>query len=247
MNVWKVVLGAALGAILALLALVYIVGMDVMDAFYVAFTFGSVVAAIIGLGEKEQNIGTVAAFSALVLLLGLFGSYLPLKSMIVIRTISGEIALPIEFLPWIGLGVIAFFAVGVFLGADVGRLGLFTLGVLLSMTWFVVDGTMKVLVSTLVAIIAAIPLIKAESRRAPMFLAAAPLVPAIDLSNRAAYVVDLSGINTIAMIVTPILLFIALDPFDIIRGPHEKTVEGLGSVAVLALSFLQMLSVLFGI
>jgi len=248
MRVGRVIAAASLAAIFALLSLVYIVKMDIMDAFYIAFTFGSTVAAIVSLSEREQSLGTAASFVALVMFLGLVAPYLGLKSVIIFRTATAQVVIPVELIPWLSLIAVMFFAVGAFLGADVGRLGLFVLGVLLSLFWFSVTGPVRVLVSTLVAIIAAIPLIKAEEKRAPRFLAAAPMiVPAMDLSNRAAYIVDLSSVNAAAVLITPILLFIALDPFDIVRGKNERTIEGLASVAVLFLVFLQMLSAVFGI
>ena len=241
MRIGTVLLLASLSAILALVALVNIVHMDLMDAFYIAFTLGSTVSAILAMTEKEANIGTVAGFTALVLMIALFGPYLGLKSLIVFRTQAGEITIPIEFIPYLMLGLIAFFAVGALLKANIARLGLYVLSIMLSFVWFTVsDSFAKVLIATTVGLIASLPLL--ASRKPSSFMALSIIPTSIALNNRTSIVVDLSGVNAGAMLLMPLLMFIALDPFDIIKGPSEDKIEGLASIAVLMLVFLQLLS-----
>lgn len=230
------ILASAVAAIVTMLVMTY-VGFSLHEAFYVAFTMGSTVAAIIAMTQREVNIGTVAAFAALILVMAFLSPYLGFSSAVVFKTAAGEIVIYTEYIPWIALGVIAFFVAMAFLGADVTRMGLWTLGTLLTLMFYsVTDATVKILISTMVALIVAIPLLQEQpSRRAPYFLAAAPIVGA-----RKAVVVDLTTVNAYTMAFMPLLMFIALDPFRLIK---RRIYRDLAAVLVLFVVFLQVLDV----
>jgi len=247
-NVLKVVLAGSLSAVVALLALIHVLNMELMDAFYIAFTLSSTVSAIVALSEKETNIGTVAGFTALLLFIGIIAPYLGLKSVLVFRTAYGQITIPIEFIPYIALAVVALFAVVVLLGGSVARTGLFTIGTLLSLAWFVVtDPYVKILVSTLIGVIAFIPLLQKEEVRVGGRMLLLTAVGYIPITERTQIVIDLKGISSYGVIVTPLLLFIALDPLNLLRGRGGRVIEQLASVAILLLVFLQMISTVFGL
>ena len=238
-SVGKVIAASAIAAVLTLLALVYCLGMRPIDAFYVAFTIGSATAAAVALSAREANIGTVASAAALLIVLGLLGPYLGLSSAFVFKGQTYTIEVPVEYVPWIMIGIIGIFAIGYAAGANVGRLGLWTLGAMLSFFWFTVtDAAAQVLLACIVGVIAAIPLLSEKpSRGSPMLLAAlAAPVPAA----RTEITFDLSQVNYFGMLITPILLFLALDPFNVIEN---RAVRELSSVAVLILVFIQVLSV----
>jgi len=238
-SVGRTIAFAAIAAILTLLGLVYGLGMDPMDAFYIAFTIGSATAAAVALTGREANIGTVASAAALLLLLGLAGPYLGLSAILTFKTETTTVYVPIEFLPWIALGLLAVFAVGYALGAPVGRLALWVLGSVLAVFWFAVtDPTSQVVISCLVALIAAVPLLRSSPASASGLLGAAvAIVP----SSRTQVVFDLSQANAVGMMMVPLVLFAALDPFGIIQ---EKRIQELASVIVIFIAFLQVLSAL---
>jgi len=239
MSVARVIAAGAVGAILTFLALIYVLGLDKIDAFYIAFTLASTISAIVAMSEKEISVGTVAGFVALILLLGLVGPYICLKTVIVMRISGYVVSIPTEYIPYISLGVVGLFVAGVVLGADIGRLGLFVLGCILYLSTFVVgDAYIKVLIMSIIGLIAGIPLVKPQKE--VKFLALMSLA----VADRRAIIIDLSAIQTAGVLILPVLLFIALDPFNIIKGRGEGTIEGLASISVLTIVLLQMISVI---
>jgi len=238
-RVGMIVAVSAIAAIVTLLGLVYGLGMETVDAFYISFTVGAAAAAAVALTEREANLGVVASAAALLLMLGILGPYLGLTSAFVFKGQTYEIAIPTEYIPWIMLGLVGVFVIGYAVGADVGRLGLWVLGSILAMFWFTVtDVTSQVILSCLIAIIAAVPLLKKEARAGGYLLAAA-IIPASPLAGRTQITFDLTQVNYFGMLVTPVLLFLALDPFNVIEN---RKIEEICSVIVLFLAFLQLLS-----
>jgi len=225
---------AVLAAVITMFALIYALGLEPIEAFYLSFTIGSATAAAVALSEREANIGTVASAISLLLLLALAGPYLGLHAVFVFKTQTTTISIPIEIIPWIMMGVVAIFAVGYAVGANVGRLGLWTLGTVLSLFWFTVsDVTGQVLLACIVGVIAAVPLLTTQSRPStPLFMVAMLPVARNEITF------DLSQVNYLGMLLSPILLFVALDPFN----AFSKVVRELGSVVTLFLVFLQVLS-----
>jgi len=239
MQIGKVIAVSAIVAVLTLLGLVYGLGMDTIDAFYIAFTVGSAAAAAVALSEREANLGVVSSATALLIVLGLLGPYLGLSTAFVFKGQTYTIEVPVEYIPWIMIGIVGIFAVGYAAGANVGRLGLWTLGTILSLFWFTVtDTTAQVLLACIVGVIAATPLLYEKPvRGSPMLLAAlAAPVPAA----RTEITFDLSQVNYFGMLFVPVVLFLALDPFNVIEN---RMVRELSSVAVLILVFIQVLSV----
>jgi len=237
-SVGRTIAFAAIAAILTLLGLIYGLGMDPMDAFYIAFTIGSATAAAVALTEREANIGTVASAAALLLLLGLAGPYLGLSAILTFKTETTTVYVPIEFLPWIALGLLAIFVVGYALGAPVGRLALWVLGSVLAVFWFAVtEPTSQVVIACLIALIAAVPLLRASPSTATTGLLVGAVLPA----GRTQVVFDLSQANVVGMMLIPLILFVALDPFNVIR---ERRIQELASVVVIFIAFLQVLTAL---
>jgi len=235
----KTIAFSALVAVLTLLGLVYGLNMPTIDAFYIAFTVGSAAAAAVALTQREANYGVVASAAALLLLLAIAGPYLGLQSILVFKGQTYTFELPIEYIPWIMLGFVAIFGVGYAVGADVGRLGLWVLGSMLSIFWFAVtDVTSQVILACLVGIISAVPLLKAERPSPASFLAVAP-VAMVSPAARTEITFDLSQVNYFGMLLAPVLLFVALDPFRVIEN---RTVRELSSVVMLFLVFIQLLS-----
>jgi len=233
-SVGRTVAFAAIAAVLTLLGLVYGLGMETMDAFYIAFTIGSATAAAVALSEREANFGVVASAAALLILLAIAGPYLGLSAVLVFKGQTYTIELPVEYIPWIMIGFIGVFAIGYAVGANVGKLGLWVLGSIISMFWFAVtDVTSQVILACIVAVIAAVPLMRGQ-KPATGLLAAAALPAA-----RTEVTFDLSQVNYFGMLFMPIMLFIAIDPFDVIKN---KTVKDLASIVVLFLVFIQLLS-----
>ena len=237
MQIGKVIAASAIAAVLTLLALVYCLGMRPIDAFYVAFTIGSATAAAVALSAREANIGTVASAAALLIVLGLLGPYLGLSTAFVFKGQTYTIEVPVEYIPWIMIGIVGIFAVGYAAGANVARLGLWTLGAMLSFFWFTVtDATAQVLLACMIGIIAAVPLLQERPRTSALLAALAAPVPAA----RTEITFDLSQVNYFGMLFVPVVLFLALDPFNVIEN---RMVRELSSVAVLILVFIQVLSV----
>lgn len=229
------ILASSLAAIVTMLVMTN-VGFSLHEAFYVAFTMGSTVAAIIAMTQREVNIGTVAAFAALILVLAFLSPYLGFSSAIVFKTAMGEVVILTEYIPWIALGIVAFFVVMAFMGANVTRLGLWSLGTLLTLLFYSVTDTMaRILISTMVALIVAIPLLQEKPRESALLAAA--VVP---IGARKAVVIDLTSVNVYAMALMPLLMFVALDPFNVIR---RRIYRDLAAVLVLFVVFLQVLDV----
>jgi len=225
---------AVVAAVATFLGLVYGLGMETMDAFYVAFTIGSAAAAAAAFTQKEANIGVVASAAALLMLIGLAGPYLGLQAILVFRTQTTTVYIPVEMLPWIMIGFIAFFAVGYVIGANVGRLALWTLGSILAMFWFAVtDPTAQVIIACIVALIAAVPLLSRQPAYGTL------LSVAILPSARTQIEFDFTQVNYFGMLFTPLILFVALDPFNVVRN---RVWRDLASVIVIFVAFLQVLS-----
>mgnify|MGYP000209180548 CR=1 FL=1 len=232
----KTIAISALAAVLTLLGLVYGLNMEPIDAFYISFTIGSATAAAVALSQREANLGVVASAAALLILLAVAGPYLGLQSILVFRTQTTVVEIPAEMIPWIMVGFVAIFAVGYAMGASVGRLALWCLGSMLSMFWFAVtDVASQVILACIVAVIAAVPLLKQEPRARYTGLLAAAILPAA----RTEITFDFTQINYFGMLFTPVVLFVALDPFDVIRN---RLAREIASVIVLFLVFLQVLS-----
>lgn len=212
--------------------LVYM-GFSAGEAFYLAFTFGITVGAIVAVSERERAITGVLAFSTLLIALAVLPSITGVpSSTLVIATPTAQIEIPTSMIPWLCLGLIAFMAVSVAVGANPGSMSLWLLSVVLVVLYYVLtDPLLKLFSIILVAVIASYPML---STRYSL------LVPIALGSKGATYQINLAEINPYAVLLLPILTFITLDPFNAIKKRVYKDIAAVISVFVVLLHVIDL-------
>jgi len=230
---WKSVALGALVAIVAFVSLWYL-GFSSGEAFYLAFTIGTVAAAIGAATEKEQAIGELGAFAALILVMAVMSRYFAPSTATIVLPSGMEVTIPMSVVPWLGLGLLAFYVVGIFAGADPKALGLWVLSIVLLPLWLVAEGPVRVLYTVVFALIAAYPLVSAPPTRAGLLA----VVPILSVEPRTIQI-NVEYINTSYLFLLPVLLFFALDPFRVIRN---KTITDLAAVVTIFLAFIDIIN-----
>jgi len=232
-SMWKSI---ALGAIVAIVAFVslWYLGFATGEAFYLAFTIGTVAAAIGAASEKEQAIGELGAFAALIIAMGVMSQYFAPSTTEIILPNGMEIEIPMSTVPWIGLGLLGFYVVGIYMGADPKRLGLWLLSIVLLPIWLTTEGVLRLLFTVIFALIGAYPLLSAAPAGGGM-LAVLPIMAVEQKTLQ----IEVQYINTAYLFLLPILLFFALDPFKVIRN---KLVSDLAGVITIFLAFIDIIN-----
>lgn len=201
-----------LAGIIAFAMLSY-VGFSAGESFYLAFTFASTVGAIVALSERERSLLEASAFGTLLLVLAILPQITgSTPSTLTIVTPTAQITIPTSAIPWVCLSLIGFMAIAVAVGANPGAMGLWVLSVILVLTYYVVaDPTVKLFSIIVVALIASQPLATGVGR-----LGLLGIIPALP-SYSTQLTVDLSTINPYAVLLLPLLTFVSLDPFGVVK------------------------------
>jgi hypothetical protein len=199
-------------------ALLSYVGFSTGESFYLAFTFASTVGAIVALSEKERSILEATAFGTLLVVLAVVPHITGIApSTLSIVTPTAQITIPTTMIPWICLGLVGFMAVAVTAGANAGAMGLWVLSVILVLIYYVVaDPMVKLFSIVVVAIIASQPLLTATGVTGVGRFGLLGLMPALP-SYSTQLTVDLSTANPYAVLLLPLLTFISLDPFGVVK------------------------------
>lgn len=203
-----------LAGIIAFAMLSY-VGFSAGESFYLAFTFASTVGAIVALSERERSLLEASAFGTLLLVLAILPQITgSTPSTLTIVTPTAQITIPTSAIPWVCLSLIGFMAIAVAVGANPGAMGLWVLSVILVLTYYVVaDPTVKLFSIIVVALIASQPLLTATGVGRLGLLGIIPALP----SYSTQLTVDLSTINPYAVLLLPLLTFVSLDPFGVVK------------------------------
>ena len=201
-----------LAGIIAFAMLSY-VGFSAGESFYLAFTFASTVGAIVALSERERSLLEASAFGTLLLVLAILPQITgSTPSTLTIVTPTAQITIPTSAIPWVCLSLIGFMAIAVAVGANPGAMGLWVLSVILVLTYYVVaDPTVKLFSIIVVALIASQPLATGVGG-----LGLLGIIPALP-SYSTQLTVDLSTINPYAVLLLPLLTFVSLDPFGVVK------------------------------
>jgi len=208
-------------------------GFSTGEAFYLAFTFGITVGAIVAITERERAITGVLAFGTLLLALAVLPHITGVPSTtLVVTTPTAQIEIPTSMIPWVCLGLIAFMAVSVAVGASPGSMSLWILSIVLVLLYYVLtDPLLKLFSIILVGVIASYPLL---STRYSL------LVPVALGSKGTTYQINIAEINPYAVLLLPILTFITLDPFNAIKKRVYKDMAAVITVFVVLLHVIDL-------
>jgi hypothetical protein len=200
-------------------------GFSTGESFYLAFTFASTVGAIVALTERERSLLEATAFGTLLVVLAVIPHITGIApSTLTIVTPTAQITIPTTMIPWICLGLVGFMAVAVAVGANAGAMGLWVLSVILVLLYYVIaDPMVKLFSVVVVAIIASQPLLSATGVGRFGLLGLIPALP----SYSTQITIDLSTINPYAVLLLPLLTFVSLDPFGVVK---RKVVKDLCAV-----------------
>ena len=230
---WKSIALGALVAVVAFISLWYL-GFSSGEAFYLAFTIGTVAAAIGAASKKEQAVGELGAFAALILAMAIMSRYFAPSTATIVMPNGMQIEIPMSTVPWIGLGLLGFYVVGIYMGADPKRLGLWVLSIVLLPLWVTTEGVLRVLFTVVFALIGAYPLVSAPAAGGGL-LAVLPIMSV----ERRAFQINVEYINTAYLFLLPVVLFFALDPFKVVKN---KMVSDLAGVITVFLAFIDILN-----
>lgn len=230
---------AALSAVAAGLSfvLLYLLApsLDIGTMLFISLGLASSVGAIVAM-DRGGDVGEVAGFVVLLLLLFFSGWLLPSKSAMVFVLPSNQfVVIDVWVLPLLLIGIVVLFALVKHFGGDVARFGLWMLTAFLTLAYFAVpDVTARILIAAVEALIVFLP---ATHEYKPSRLFAAAAIPTLAAYDKV-LTVDLSEVNVYAAYLIPVLTFVALDPFNRVNRAYRS----LAALIVLMIVFLQVLS-----
>jgi hypothetical protein len=224
---------AAVAAVASFALLYLLTDLDIATILFIGLGLASSVGAVVAI-DKGESIGQISGFAALLLMLFVFGQYLPRSAVVFALPSSQAVVIDVWTLPLIMLGVVLMFAIVKYVGGDVSRFGLWLISVALTLAYFTYsDVVARTLIAAIQALIVFLPV--AQGYEKARLLAAAPVVAGYDK----VLVVDLSNVNVYAAYLIPVLTFVALDPFNKVNRAYRS----LAALIVLMLVFLQVLGV----
>ena len=226
----RAVVAGMASALVTYLAMVFVFGLGLVDAMYIALTIATAASAAVALSEREANVGVVAGFVAIAITASVARFVFPVEvGAILVKLPSAEIVIPTDVLPYFAIAFVGFLVFAKALNWSIGRTMMFVVGSVAWVAYFMAtDAFARLTALTIITVCAAIPLLQSEERSRLLAAVPAPIIAEVDLTY----------LDYGAMFVLP-LLFVAIDPTNRIN----RTVRDLAAVAILALLLVQVVGI----
>jgi len=230
----KSIVFAVLTGLFAFLACLFVLGFDVADATFLALSVATATASAVALSEREANIGVVVAFAVIAIVASMLQVTGIKVSGILIKLPSAEIVIPTYMFPILSVAFAGLLAFAKALDWSIGRTILFVIGSLAWLSYYMYPTQIvRLFAMTVVTICASTPLLQSseEGKGRLLAVSAVPVVATIDFTGL-----------SMANLVVPVLLFVAVDP----TGKIKNMVRELATIAILSLVLINVVGVYFG-